>query len=116
MYEQVVKFFSILAKVHYLLKIKEENLDSDVEGDYFFTSQECDHILSMIVYNSEIKDLKTKEGAEMILSEMRDSPFPRYLKECVVFEDFMRRGQEWAENVRDMIKNFTENGESIDVK
>ena len=38
------------------------------------------------------------------------------MKECIVFEEFMRKGDEWADNVRELIKNFSEKGENIDVK
>lgn len=28
----------------------------------------------------------------------------------------MKKGEEWAERVREMIKNFTEEGDNIDIK
>lgn len=51
-----------------------------------------------------------------MLQEIKEKPFPRYMKECIVFEEFMRKGDEWADNVRELIKNFSEKGENIDVK
>ena len=71
LYETIIKYYEVLLKIHYVLKVKPENLESDIEGDYYFTAEDCDYTLNIISYQNELKDLKTKEGADSLLMEIR---------------------------------------------
>lgn len=66
LYDQVVKYFLLLAKMQFLLKIKSENL-TNMEEEFFFTDHECDEIISICITSADVKDLKTKEGASAII-------------------------------------------------
>ena len=52
LYEIITKHFEILLKIHYILKIKPENLQSETLGDYYFTADDCDFTLNIISYQN----------------------------------------------------------------
>ena len=66
--------------------------------------------MHIFVNNSQLKDLKTKEGALKVIQEINASPFPKYLSEWRNFEKFMNDGQKWCDETMQLIKEFKEKG------
>lgn len=74
-----------MAKMHFLLKIKSENI-ANMKEEFFFTDVQCDEIIGFMVHQNEFKDLKSKEGAKAIMEEVNSSAFPKELIEWRRFE------------------------------
>lgn len=50
LHDQIVRYFISLAKIHTLLKVKPENLVEEIERKFFFTSDETERIISIVVF------------------------------------------------------------------